>query len=88
MKNKIMIDNKNKDEYTVLFKVDTEDNKSYVEYTKNEKNKDDEVIAYAANYSVCDGKQLLEPIDDESTLEFLDTILLQVQSKMNKNSGE
>ena len=83
-----MIDNKAKDEYTILFKVDTEDKKSYVVYTKNEKNKDGEVVAYAANYNICDGKQSLEPVDDENTLEFLDTILLQVQSKMNKNRGE
>lgn len=88
MKSKILIDNKNKDEYNVLFKVEAENKKNYVVYTKNEKNKDGEIIAYAASYSMCEGKQILEPVEDDNVLEFLDGILLQVQNKMNKGVKE
>ena len=90
MKNKIIIDEENqKDEYKVLFKVDIENkNDSYVVYTKDEKNEEGEVICYAATYEVDNGKQKLEPIENEEILEFLDSILLQVQGKMNKNVGE
>lgn len=89
MKNKIVIDKETKEEYNVLFKVETDNNKTnYIVYTKGEKNKDGETIAYAANYCLKNGEYFLEPIENEDTLEFLDSVLLQVQNKMNKEVGE
>lgn len=77
------------EEYNVLFKVETNDlGKKYLVYTKGEKNKEGEVIAYAASYELKGGLQELYPIEDEYTLEFLDSVLLQVQTKMNKEVSE
>lgn len=90
MKNKLIIDQENNtEEYNILFKVET-DNKdiNYVVYTKGEKSKDGDVIAYAGVYSIKNGKQQIEPIEDDNTLEFLDSVLLQIQNKMNKEVGE
>lgn len=90
MKSKIVIDKEDKkEEFNVLFRVETDDkNHNYVVYTKEEQNDDGDTIAYAANYMKVNGKQILEPIEDEDILEFLDSILLQVQSKMNKEVGD
>ena len=90
MKNKLIIDKDDKtEEYNILFKVETDNKgKNYIVYTKGEKNQDGEVIAYAANYEFLDGKQKLSPIEDDYTLEFLDSVLIQVQNKMNKEVSE
>ena len=90
MKNKIVIDkNDTKEEYNILFKVETDkENLNYVVYTKGEKNSEGETIAYAGIYSLKDGKQKIEPIEDDYTLEFLDSLLLQVQNSLNKDLGE
>ncbi len=88
MKNKLVIDKKDdKEEYKILFKVETEEEK-YIVYTKDELNQDGEIVAYAGKYSLNKGKQILEPIDDLYTLELLDSVLLQVESKMNVEMGE
>lgn len=89
MKNKIIIDTENKkEEYNILFKVETDKNVNYIVYTNGEKNNEGEVVAYAANYKIVNGKQVLEPIEDDYTLEFLDSVLIQVQNKMNKEIGD
>ena len=90
MKSRIIIDKeKSKDEYNILFKVETDyDDINYVVYTKGEKNEDGEIIAYAGKYAMESGKQKIEPIEDDYTLEFLDSILLQVQRKLNQESSE
>lgn len=90
MKNKIIVDqNENKEEYHILFKVETDkEDINYIVYTNGEKTRDGEEIAYAASYSKINGKQVLEPIEEEYILEFLDSVLLQAQSKMNKEVGE
>ncbi len=90
MKNKLIIDkNGQKEEYNILFKVDITSKKmSYLVYTKDEKNKEGETICYAGCYGKSDGHQRIEPIEDEYTLEFLDSVLLQVQKKMNIEVGE
>ncbi len=86
MKSRIITyDDDKKDEYNVLFKVETDYNDiNYVVYTKGEKNLDGEVIAYASKYSFKGGKQKLEPIEDDYTLEFLDSILLEMQRKLKE----
>ena len=86
MKNRIIVaQNETKDEFKILFKVET-DNKdmNYLIYTKEEENEDGEIIAYAGKYEVENGKQKIVPIADDYTLEFLDSILLQVQRKVNQ----
>lgn len=89
MENKIIIDNKAKDKYNILFEVDADNQKEkYVVYTKDKKNKNGETITYAAKYTIKNGQQVLSPIKDEDILEYLDGILLQVQSKMKKKKGE
>ena len=42
-----------------------------------------DIIAYAGNYEFLDGVQSIKPIEDEEILEFLDRVLLNIQSKMN-----
>lgn len=90
MKNKLIIDKgKGTLEYDILFRVDTIDKDvSYLIYSNDEKTRDGEIICYAGVYSKKDGKQTLNPIQDEYTLEFLDSVLLQVQNKMNVELGE
>ncbi len=90
MKNKIILDkDDNKEEYNILFKVETDQEKeNYVVYTKGEKNFDGETIAYAGKYLLKNGKQKIEPIEDDYTLEFLDSILLQVQKNLPQEEGE
>lgn len=84
-KNKLIVLNDDKkEEYNVLLKVDI-DEVYYIIYTDNKKNDVGEILAYAASYEFKDGHQLLKPVDDEATLEFLDSILLQTQNRMNKD---
>lgn len=84
-KNKIIVLNDlEKEEYDCLLKVEIDDN-PYIIYTKGEKNDIGEVLAYAASYDVSDGHQILKPVGNEETLEFLDGILLQTQSRLNKD---
>lgn len=89
MENNILMDNKKKEKYKILFELDLNDNDDkYVVYTRNQKNKDGDFIAYAAKYNIKDGNQFLEPILDEDIYEYMNDILLQIQSKMNKEVGE
>lgn len=82
-------DNDKKEEYRILFKVETlKDNASYVIYTNDEKSSDGEIITYAANYTKKNGKQILEPIKDDYVLEILDSVLLQIESKTHKSLGD
>lgn len=87
MKNKLVIDkNDTKEEVTPLLNIET-NNKKYMIYTKNEKNNCGDVICYASLYQIENGKQYLEPITEESTLEFIDGILMHVQELMNKKES-
>ena len=47
-----------------------------------------DIIAYAASYDYSNGSQKISPIEDADILEFLDVILLQIQSKMNNGEAD
>ncbi len=80
--NLVILSGDGKEVFDILLKIEASD-KEYIIYTKNEENEAGEVIAYAGNYEFKDGIQRIIPIEDEDDLEFLDMILLQIQSKMN-----
>ena len=82
-KNNLVIESGDgKECFDILLNVEANDT-NYIIYTRHEKNDCGDTIAYAANYEFNDGKQKITPIEDEDVLEFLDTILLQIQDKMN-----
>lgn len=84
MKNKLIIEND--DDKIVcqpLLKITTEEEEYFI-YTKNEKNNCGDTVCYVASYNFLNGKQTLTPIENIETVEFLDSILLQVQSLINK----
>lgn len=84
--NKLIVESDSgKEIFEILIKVETND-EVYIIYTKNELNKYGDTIAYAASYEFVDGKQILKPVINDSILEFLDSILVQIESKMNKES--
>ena len=70
------------EKYGILLNIEVNNN-NYVIYTKREQNEYGDIIAYAGNYEFLDGVQSIKPIEDEEILEFLDRVLLNIQSKMN-----
>ena len=81
--NKLIIENgETVEKYDILLNIEVSGN-NYVIYTKREKNEFGDIIAYAGNYEFLDGVQSIKPIEDEEILEFLDRVLLNIQSKMN-----
>lgn len=81
--NKLIIENGEKvEKYDILLNIEVSGN-NYVIYTKREKNEFGDIIAYAGNYEFLDGVQFIKHIEDEEILEFLDRVLLNIQSKMN-----
>ena len=81
--NKLIIENGEKvEKYDILLNIEVSGN-NYVIYTKREKNEFGDIIAYAGNYEFLNGVQFIKPIEDEEILEFLDRVLLNIQSKMN-----
>ncbi len=79
----VVLKNDKKEEYRTLVKVEM-GSECYIIYTKDEVNNCGDLICYASKYEDDLGKQKLIPIKEEKILELLDSILLQVQSKMNK----
>lgn len=88
MKNKLIIEQNDKEvkHYRPLIKLET-DKDTYIIYTENKKNDLGDIICYAGIYEMVDGNQVLKPIKDEETLEFLDSILINVQNSMNKKES-
>lgn len=81
--NKLVIENgQNTEKYDILLNIDVAGD-NYIIYTKREKNEFGDIIAYAGNYEFLDGVQSIRPVEDEEILEFLDMVLLNIQSKMN-----
>lgn len=83
MKNKLIMDNKNNDTYRVILKIKTE-KEEYLIYTKDEVNKYGDIVCYLGEYETFDGIQKIYPINDEETLEKMDTIFRQVLNILNK----
>lgn len=85
MINKIIIDNKNKDTYKVLMKININD-KDYIIYTKDEKNKLEDKICYVGEYNFTSKTQKILPVDDIS-LENIDQIFRQIIMLINKKES-
>ena len=84
MKNKVVVLNDDKKGvYRTLVRVEIGSD-SYIIYTNDEMNSCGDLICYASKYEDKNGKQMLTPIKEDEILELLDSVLLQVQSKMNK----
>ncbi len=87
MKNKIVIENDdNKETYKLLLKVETHDNK-YIIYTKDELNDCGDTICYVATYEFTGEKQIIKAVLDEQTIEFLDSLLIHIQTLANKKES-
>lgn len=80
MENKLVveIDGKEK-EYRVILNVEDVEGKNYVIYTEDEM-KDKDIIAYAAEYEMINGKPKLKSIKDDKTWEFIRDLLNSLQN--------
>ncbi|MEG1892557.1 MAG: DUF1292 domain-containing protein [Bacilli bacterium] len=77
-----------KDEkFKIILKVKSTDDETYFLYTKNELNETDETIVYAGKLIESEKGELLEPINDDETLEILSKLLMQMEEKTNKEAG-
>ncbi len=83
MKNKLIIDNKNKDIYKVLMKIEL-NSEEYIIYTKDELNKIGDKICYVAKYTLDDGIQKLFPLDSIDTLENIDEVFRKILLFLDK----
>ena len=82
--NKIVVESDNgKETFAILLKIEDDDTE-YIIYTKGEMNDCGDTIAYAATYENISGRQILKPIIREDILEYLDSILLSVQTNIKK----
>ena len=77
---------KSKEEYNIILKVEAMGDE-YILYTNGETDESGEVIAYAGKYELKDDKQVIIPIEEDYILEFLDSILLHIQSKINSKEN-
>lgn len=88
MQNKLELkENGKKVVYNILLTVDTKDNK-YILYTKNEKNDVDEIIVYAGILHESGSDVEITPVLDDEVLEYLDSVLIQVQNNAKKEVEE
>lgn len=84
MQNKLELkENGKKVVYDILLTIEAKDNK-YILYTKNEKNDIDEIIVYAGILHEHDKEIEITPVLDDDILEYLDSILIQVQNNAKK----
>ncbi len=82
--NTLNIKNKNgkQKEYRILFDIKSkEENKNFVIYTDNSKNKDGEIKAYASSYvlSAKGNMTKLKPVKDDSEFDFINKVLDSLQ---------
>ncbi len=86
MANRLIIDNKNKDEYKVIMKITLNDGE-YVIYTSDEENKLGDKICYVGKYEVDEGMQKIIPIENIAVLENIDEIFRQVIMLLDKKES-
>jgi len=76
--NVIVLKDKNdkKKEYRILFNIQSvKDNKNYVIYTSDNKNKDNEIKAYVATYEISDKGNMTKFKELEEIPEFIEKII-------------
>lgn len=66
-------------EYNIVFNVEDVNGKNYVVYTKGEKENDD-IVSYAAEYEIVNGKTKFKSIKDDKTWEFINELLSSLQN--------
>lgn len=86
MANKLIIDNKNKDEYKIIMKITLSDGE-YVIYTNDEENKLGDKICYVGKYEIDEGMQKILPIENIDVLENIDEIFRQVIMLLDKKES-
>lgn len=79
-----LMENGKKKIYDILLNVENKDGSKYVLYTAGEKNDIDETIVYAGIITGDEDNITVSPIMDDEVLEYLDGILMQIQSKNKK----
>ena len=88
MQNKLELkENGKKVVYSILLTIEAKDNK-YILYTKNEKNDVDEIIVYAGILHENGEEVEISPVLEDDVLEYLDSILIQVQNNYKKEVEE
>lgn len=85
MKSRLIFD-KNDENYSLIAKIEFEKD-TFLIYTKNEHSETGEVICYAGKYYFSGDEQIIQPVEDDYTLELLDGILIQLESAINKKEG-
>ena len=65
--------------YRVLLNIEDVDGKNYCVYTEDEEKKGD-IIAYAAEYEMVNGKPKFKSIKDDKTWEFVKDLLNSIQN--------
>ena len=72
-------------EYEILFTFDSEEtNKSYIVFTDNNKDKDGNIITYAATYEKDGNKLELNDIKTEKEWTLIENLLSQIEDKISE----
>lgn len=84
-----MINDKGEEvKYDVLFTFDNEEtNKSYIAYTDNTYDADNNICVYASIYNPNDKEMVLEKIETEKEWKVIETILNTIQQEVRQTSG-
>lgn len=79
----ILKDSKGKDEYRIIFDIETENDKKYIIYTKDEEVKTDLIKAYSSIYKFNKRtkKYTISSIRSQKELEFVDKVLNSLQNE-------
>lgn len=77
----ILKDFKGESEYEVLFSLETEKDKKYIVFSKNEEEKENKVRAYASSYKFNNKtkKYSISPIKTKKELDLIEKILNSLQ---------
>jgi len=65
--------------YRVILNIENENNKNYVVYTKDELDKNGDIISYVANYEEVNGEIKLTSIKDDKEWEFIRDIVNSIE---------
>ncbi len=79
----ILKDSKGKDEYRIIFDIETENDKKYIIYTKDEEINSDFIKTYASVYKFNNKtkKYTISAIKNQKELDFVDKVLNSLQNE-------
>lgn len=79
----ILKDSKGKDEYRILFDIETVNDKKYIVYTKDEELKPDLIKTYVSIYKFNNKtkKYTISTVKNDKELDFVDKVLNSLQNE-------